>query len=120
VSYDLSVALPIGARHRSCRASVLAEDSARPNQEDAALERITLPFLGWAHELHVADTEGGCQLVDAEIVGLRLPCSRPLMYCWLNPERSANSSCVRPLSCRIRLTFRPTSLRMSMRKLVSE
>jgi hypothetical protein len=34
---------------------------------------------------------------------------------WLNPERSANSSCVRPLSCRIRLTFRPTSLRMSMR-----
>jgi hypothetical protein len=28
--------------------------------------RITLPFLGWAHELHVADTEGGCQLVDAD------------------------------------------------------
>ena len=31
-----------------------------------ALARITLLLFGWAHELHVADTEGGCQLVDAD------------------------------------------------------
>jgi len=31
-----------------------------------ALARITLPSLSRAHELHVADTEGGCQLVDAD------------------------------------------------------
>jgi len=37
------------------------------------------------------------------------------MYCWLKPERSANCSWVRPFSCLIRLTFRPTSLRISMR-----
>jgi hypothetical protein len=39
------------------------------------------------------------------IVGLRRPFSRPLTYCWLNPEMSQNSSCVRLFSSRIRLTF---------------
>jgi len=37
------------------------------------------------------------------------------MYCWLNPESSANFSWVRPLFSLIRLTFLPTSARMSMR-----
>jgi hypothetical protein len=32
VSYDLSVVLPIGSRHRSCRANVLAEDSTGHRQ----------------------------------------------------------------------------------------
>jgi hypothetical protein len=49
------------------------------------------------------------------IVGFRRPRSRLLTYCWLNPETSANSSCVRPFFCLILLTFRPTSLRISMR-----
>ena len=48
-------------------------------------------------------------------VGLRFPCSRPLMYCWLKPDFSANASCVRPFSSLSLLTFRPTSFRMSMR-----
>jgi len=37
------------------------------------------------------------------------------MYCWLKPDISANRSCVRPFLRLIRLTFRPTSFRMSMR-----
>jgi hypothetical protein len=37
------------------------------------------------------------------------------MYCWLNPESSASCSWVKRFSCLTRLTFRPTSLRMSMR-----
>jgi hypothetical protein len=49
-------------------------------------------------------------------VGLRRPFSRPLTYCWLNPEMSQNSSCVRLFSSRIRLTFCPTSLRISMHR----
>src|SRR5215468_319546 len=36
------------------------------------------------------------------------------MYCWLKPEISASCSCVRPFFCLIRLTFPPTSLRMSI------
>jgi hypothetical protein len=48
------------------------------------------------------------------IVGLRFPFSRPLRYCWLKPEISANCSWVSPLFCLIRLTFCPTSLRISM------
>ena len=38
------------------------------------------------------------------------------MYCWLKPERSANCSCVRPFFSLNRLTFRPTSLRISMHR----
>jgi hypothetical protein len=49
------------------------------------------------------------------IVGFRRPCSKPLMYCWLKPETSASCSWVKPFSRLIRPTFRPTSLRMSMR-----
>jgi len=37
------------------------------------------------------------------------------MYCWLKPAISANRSWVRPFPSLIRLRFRPTSLRMSMR-----
>jgi len=50
------------------------------------------------------------------IEGLRRPFSRPLMYCWLNPEISANRSWVRPFFSLIRFTLRPTSARMSMRE----
>src|ERR1700730_12046309 len=59
---------------------------------------------------------GGARLWRLTIVGLRRPCSRPLRYCWLKPESSASCSWVKPFSCLIRLTFRPTSLRMSMRR----
>ncbi len=48
------------------------------------------------------------------IVGLRRPCSRPLRYCWLNPDRSSTCSWVRPLARRMRAKFRPTSWRISM------
>jgi len=44
-------------------------------------------------------------------LGLRRPRSRSLMYCWLKPERSANSSCVRPLASLIFFAFLPTNLR---------
>ena len=47
------------------------------------------------------------------IVGLRRPRSKLLMYCWLNPDISANCSWVRPFFSLSRLTFRPTSLRIS-------
>lgn len=49
------------------------------------------------------------------IEGFRRPFSRPLMYCWLNPDSSANFSWVRPFLSRIRFTLRPTSARISMR-----
>jgi len=75
----------------------------------------TLLVLGGAHELHVADAERGCQLVEAHDSRIVPALLRPLMYCWLNPESSASCSWVKPFSCLTRLTFRPTSLRISMR-----
>jgi hypothetical protein len=63
----------------------------------------------------MAHAESGFELVEGND-GLRRPCSRLLMYCWLKPEISENGSCVRLFFCLILLTFRPTSLRMSMRK----
>lgn len=42
------------------------------------------------------------------MVGLRLPRSRPLTYCWLKPDFSANASCVIPRRWRIRRKLRPT------------
>jgi hypothetical protein len=62
----------------------------------------------------VTDTKRDRYFDTVTTVGLRWPPSRPLMYCWLKPEISANRSCVRPFFCLIRLTFCPTSLRMSM------
>lgn len=47
-------------------------------------------------------------------VGLRRPCSSPLMYCCENPESSATRSCVSPRAARRRAKFRPTRRRMSM------
>jgi hypothetical protein len=38
------------------------------------------------------------------------------MYCWLKPDTSASCSCVIPFFSLNRLTFRPTSLRISMRR----
>lgn len=50
-------------------------------------------------------------------VGLRVPRSIPLMYCWLKPDRSAISSWVKPEVLRNRAKLLPTTLRMSMRSL---
>src|SRR5438132_8306763 len=66
VSYDLFIALPIEGSPSIVSGSRVGRGLHRPKQEDATLARITLPSLGWAHELHVVDTEGGCQLVDAD------------------------------------------------------
>jgi hypothetical protein len=41
------------------------------------------------------------------IVGLRLPCSRSLMYCWLKPDRSSTCSWVSPFSRLMRAKVAP-------------
>ncbi len=46
--------------------------------------------------------------------GFRSPRSKSLRYCWEKPETSANRSCVHVRSSLIRLTFRPTSRRISI------
>lgn len=47
-------------------------------------------------------------------VGLRRPCSNPLIYCCVKPEASENFSCVKPFCFRSFRKFRPTNLRISI------
>jgi hypothetical protein len=64
----------------------------------------------------VANAKGRGQLVNRHNRWIAASIFQATEYCWLNPEISANFSWVRPLFRLIRLTFRPTNLRMSMRK----
>lgn len=47
-------------------------------------------------------------------VGLRRPCSNPLIYCCVKPDASENFSCVKPFCFRSFKKFRPTNLRISI------
>ena len=63
----------------------------------------------------MADAERGCQLVqahDCRVAPALLEAGYVLLA---EAGKSASCSWVRPFSCLVRLTFRPTSLRMSMR-----
>lgn len=47
-------------------------------------------------------------------VGLRRPCSNPLIYCCVESDASENFSCVKPFCFRSFKKFRPTNLRISI------
>lgn len=47
-------------------------------------------------------------------VGLRRPCSNPLIYYCVKPDASENFSCVKPFCFRSFKKFRPTNLRISI------
>ena len=74
-----------------------------------------LILLGRTHEFHVTDLQCRREFVkahDRRVSPTLLEAANVLLA---EPGNLASCSCVRPFSCLIRFTFRPTSLRMSMR-----
>ena len=97
------------ARRPRCGRSHDISHSGPPGPASVADLRLISQQIEWR------DAQRLSQLgYSVTTVGLRRPCSSPLIYCWLKPDSSSTCSWVRPLSRRIRAKLRPTSRRMSM------